>query len=129
MEVVEAVVSVAAGPHQFAINAKGGCDMVQWVRQIIMEAEPDLARAYLDAINAFVDLERLCIRAALLADILLHPLTPLYDAIYTRGCGELCTTTRLATLSLRSSANGECDRGAFLALPSYASRPSRYIMR
>ncbi len=34
--IVEAAVGVAACPHQFAVNAKGGCDMVQWVLQIIM---------------------------------------------------------------------------------------------
>ena len=39
------------------------------------------------------------------------------------------TTMRLATSSLRSFANGEFGRGAFLALPSYASRSSRYTMR
>ena len=54
-----------------------------------MEAEPELARATLDAINELGDLERLCIRAALLAKVLLHPLIPLYDVLYTRGIGEL----------------------------------------
>jgi hypothetical protein len=56
--VVEADVGVATSPHQFALNAKRGCDMVQWVLQIIMEADPKTARATLDAINAFGDLER-----------------------------------------------------------------------
>ena len=63
--------------------------MVQWVLQITMEALPDLARATLDDINAFGDLERPCIRAALLANVHLHQLIPLYDVLYTRGIGEL----------------------------------------
>ena len=66
-----------AEANQFAINAKGGCDMILWILQITMEAEPDLARAFLDASNAFGDMERPCIRAALEANVALHPLTPL----------------------------------------------------
>ena len=85
LSTVSAAVGVAAGPHQFAINAKGGCDMVQWVLQVILEAEPGLARACLDAINAFGDLERPCIRASLEANASLHPLLPIYDVMYTRG--------------------------------------------
>jgi hypothetical protein len=54
-----------------------------------MEALPDLARATLDAINAFGDLENPCTQAALLANVHLHQLTPLYDVLYTRGNGEL----------------------------------------
>jgi hypothetical protein len=57
--------------------------------QIIMEAKPDLARATLDASNAFEDLEQPCIRAALEANVALHPLIPLYDVLYTRDKGEL----------------------------------------
>jgi hypothetical protein len=63
--------------------------MIQWILQIIMEAEPDLARATLDAINALGDLERPCIRVALKANVAVHPLIPLYDVLYTRGKGEL----------------------------------------
>ena len=54
-----------------------------------MEVEPDLARATLDAINAFGDRERPCIWTTLLADVLLHPIIPHYDVLYTRGSGEL----------------------------------------
>jgi hypothetical protein len=54
--------------------------MVQWALQIIMEAYQDLAWATLDAINAFGDMERPCIRATLEAIVLLHPLILLvYD--------------------------------------------------
>ena len=87
--IVEAVVGVAAWPHQFGVNAKGGCDMVQWVLQIIMKALPDLARATLDAINAFGDQERPCTRAALLANVHLHQLILVYDVLYIWGSGEL----------------------------------------
>jgi len=89
LEKVQPAVGASAGPHQFAINAKGGCDMIQWVLQVIMEAEPDLARSCLDACNAFGDLERPCIRAALEANVALHPLIPLYDVLYTRGSGVM----------------------------------------
>ncbi len=54
-----------------------------------MEAEPDLVRACLDAINVFGDIERPCIRVALEANVALHPCIPLYDVLYTRGCGVL----------------------------------------
>jgi len=52
MGVMEVVAGVAAGFHQFEVNAKGGCLMVQWVLQNIMEIDPDLVRARRDAINA-----------------------------------------------------------------------------
>ena len=55
-----------------------------------MEAESGLARSCLDATNAFGDLERPCIRAALEAKIALHPLIPFYDVLYTKGSGQLC---------------------------------------
>ncbi len=87
--IVDDVVGVAAGPRQFTVNVKGGCDMERWVLQIVMEADPDLARATLDAINTFGDLDRPCIRASLLANVLLHPLIPLHDVLFTRGSGEL----------------------------------------
>jgi hypothetical protein len=63
--------------------------MVQWVLQVIMEEEPDLARCCFDAINAFGDLESPCIRAALEANPALHPLIPHYDVLYTIGSGAL----------------------------------------
>jgi hypothetical protein len=86
---VQHAVAVSAGAHQIAINAKGGCNMIQWDLQIIIEAEPDLARACLDASNAFGDMERPCIRGAIEANVALHPLIPMYDVLYTRGHGEL----------------------------------------
>ncbi len=65
-----------------------------------MEAEPDLARATLDASNAFGDMERPCIRVALEANVALHPLIPLYDVLYTRGKGELWFYDEMGTFIL-----------------------------
>jgi hypothetical protein len=89
LEKVQPAVGISAGAHKFASNAKGGCDMVQWILQVIMEAKSDLARSCMDACNALGDLERPCIRAALEANVALHPLIPLYDVIYTRGSGVM----------------------------------------
>ena len=44
LEIIEAAIGVTTGAHRFAVSTKGGCDMVQWILQVIMEAEPDLAR-------------------------------------------------------------------------------------
>ena len=63
--------------------------MIQWILHIIMEAEPNFARATLDANNAFGDLERPCTRAAPEANVAPHPLIPMYDVLYTRGKGKL----------------------------------------
>ena len=43
LEKVHPTIGVFADAHQFTLNAKGGCDMVQWILQIIMEAEHDMA--------------------------------------------------------------------------------------
>ena len=71
------------------LNTKRGYDMVQWVMKDIMEVEPDIARSCLSVSNAFGDLERLCIRASLEANVALHRVIPLYDVLYTKGSGEL----------------------------------------
>ena len=81
--------------------------MIQWLLEIVMEADPDLARACLDASNAFGDLERPCIRAALEANVALHPLIPLYDVLYTRGKGEMWFYDDMGNLSCASSASEE----------------------
>ncbi len=86
---VKSAVAISARAHQLPVNAKGGCTMIQWALQIIMEAEPDMARACLDASNAFGDMERPCKRAALEANVAMYPLIPLYDVLYSRGQGEL----------------------------------------
>jgi len=40
---VQPDVNISAGAHQLAVNARGGCNMIQWILQIFMEAEPGLA--------------------------------------------------------------------------------------
>ena len=68
--------------------------MIQWILQIIMEAEPDLARVCMDASNAFGDMERPCIRAALEANVALQPSSPFMTSftLVERGfCGFMTT--------------------------------------
>jgi hypothetical protein len=62
--IVQPTVGMTTRARQSSVNAKGGCDMFQWLLQVISEAELDLDRSYLDAANAFGDMERTCIRAA-----------------------------------------------------------------
>ena len=59
--------------------------MVKWILHSKMEAEPDMAVSYLDANNAFGNLERPCIRTATEANEALHPMIPMNDVSYTRG--------------------------------------------
>jgi hypothetical protein len=50
-----------------------------------MEAKPALAVASLDAINAYGEIERECIEAAIKANPYLHRLLPLYELLYKKG--------------------------------------------
>ena len=52
-----------------------------------MEVDPEFA--VMDAISGFNELERLAMRAALVADTRLHCLLPLFDMVYTDRDGEL----------------------------------------
>jgi hypothetical protein len=54
-----------------------------------MEAKLTLARASLDAINAYGEIERECIESAIKANPYLHSLLPLYELLYKRGEGVL----------------------------------------
>ena len=54
-----------------------------------MEADPPFVQAVMDAINGFNELERLAMRAAILADPRLHRILPLFDMLYTDREGEL----------------------------------------
>jgi hypothetical protein len=54
-----------------------------------MEARPNLAAARLDASNAFGEIERDYIEAAIRANSYLHSLLPLFEMIYRKGAGEL----------------------------------------
>ena len=64
-------------PSQFAVGCKGGCESLQWTIQMAMEVDPEFAQAVMDAINGFNELERLAMRAMLVADPRLHCLLPL----------------------------------------------------
>ena len=89
LKFIEPAIEMIAGADQFAVNTKGGYVTEQWILQVIMEAEPDLAKSCLDASNAFGDEERPCIRAPFEANVGLHPAIPLYDVLYTGGSGEM----------------------------------------
>ncbi len=54
-----------------------------------METNKSLAVACLDGINAFGEIERACIRAALEANPSLHMLIPMFEMLYERGAGQL----------------------------------------
>jgi hypothetical protein len=77
----------AVGHTQFAVETKGGCALLQWALQMAMEAKPGLAGASLDAINAYGEIERDCIEAAIRANPFLHMLLPLFELLYKRGEG------------------------------------------
>ena len=79
----------AVGPSQLAVETKGGCALLQWALQMAMEVKPTLDGASLDAINAYGEIERECIEAAIKANPCLHRLLPLYELLYKRGEGVL----------------------------------------
>ena len=105
--------------------------MVQWVLQIIMEVLPDLARATLDAINAFGDLERPCTRAALLANVHLHQLIPLHDVLYTRDNGELWYYDEFGNFVLALFCKRGVRQGCVLGntILSITAKPVYYALR
>jgi hypothetical protein len=43
----------------------------------------------MDNVNAYVEIERECIQAAIKASPYLHSLLPLFELMYKRGAGEL----------------------------------------
>jgi hypothetical protein len=89
LHVVKEAMGPAVGPSQFAVETKGGCTLLQWALQMAMETKPALAGASLDAINAYGDIERECIEAAVRANPYLQRLLPLYKLPYKRGEGVL----------------------------------------
>jgi hypothetical protein len=54
-----------------------------------MECDGNLSAASLNAINVFGEIERYCIRAALLANPFQHLMLPLFEMLYERGSAEL----------------------------------------
>ena len=77
------------GPSQFGVETKGGFDLLLWVLKLAMESNLTLTPASLDGIDAFGEIERVCIRAALEANLSLHVPIPLFEILYERGNGEL----------------------------------------
>ena len=71
------------------LGAREDGNLLKWAIQVAMETDPGFAQAVMDAINGFNELERLAMRAALLADPRLHCLLPLFDMLYTDRDGEL----------------------------------------
>ena len=69
------------------MEIKGGCDLIQWALQMAMKSNTSLAPECLDGINAFSEIERDCIRAALKANPSLHMLIPMFVMLYGRGDG------------------------------------------
>ena len=70
------------GPAQFSVETKGGCDLVQWALQLALESNGKLSAACLDGINAFSEINRESIRAAIEANPSLHLLLPLFELLY-----------------------------------------------
>jgi hypothetical protein len=89
LHMVKEVMGPAVGPTQFVVETKGDCDLLQWALHMAMEAKPALVAASLDAINAYGDIERECIEAAIRANPYLQRLLPLYELMYKKGEGIL----------------------------------------
>ncbi len=54
-----------------------------------LEAKLNLVAVCLDKINAYCEIERDCIEAAIKANSYLHGLLPLFELLYIRGALEL----------------------------------------
>ena len=78
LTMVKEALDPAVGPTQFAVETKGGCALLQWALQMAMEMNPVLTGASMDASNAFGEIERECIEAAIRADPYMHMLLPLF---------------------------------------------------
>jgi hypothetical protein len=82
---VKEAMGSAVGPTQFAVETNGGCALLQWAIHMALEAKPNLDAASLDKINAYGDIVRCCIEAAIMANPYLHSLVPLFELLYMRG--------------------------------------------
>ena len=83
-----------------------------------LEDEPNMAAASLDNINAYGEIERYCIQAAILANPYLHNVLHLFEPLYKKGSGELWYYDEtgnfvLATHKRRGVRQG-CVLGMFL---------------
>ncbi len=71
------------------METKGGFALLHLAIQMALEAKPNLAASSLDNFNAYGEIERDCIEAAIKANPYLHNLLPLFELLYRRGAGEL----------------------------------------
>jgi len=108
----------AVGSTQFYLETKGGCDHIHLALRMAMESNGRLSAACLDVTNAFGEIERECIKDALLANPSLHMLIPLFEMIYERGSGELWYYDEKGNFMephfSRSGVRQGCVLGAFL---------------
>jgi hypothetical protein len=83
-----------------------------------LESNGNLSPACLDGINAFGEINRECIRAALMVNPGLHLLIPIFEMLYERGCGELfyCDENGnyIASYYSKNGVRQRCVLGAFL---------------
>ncbi len=89
-----------------------------------MEADPAFAQAVMDAINGFNELEWQAMRAAIVADMRLHCILPLYDMLYTDKEGELWYFDD--TSHTHSGLEGVFDKAASWGFLSFALRWCRF---
>jgi hypothetical protein len=94
---VKEAMKPTVGPSQFAVETNGGYALLQWAIQMAMLARPSLAAASLDASNAFGEIERDCIEAAIKANMYMHRLLPLFKMLYMKGPEIFGTMTRRRT--------------------------------
>jgi len=118
LNMVKDAMGPVVGPSHFAVKTKGGCALLQWALHMAMEAKLALARASLDAINAYGGIERECIEAAIKANPYPHRLLSLYELMCKKVEEELWYHDEngnfvLGTRNMRGVRQG-CVLGMFL---------------
>ncbi len=83
-----------------------------------LESNGSLSAVCLDGVNAFGEINRDCIRAAIMANPSLHLLLPLFEMLYERGSRELFyyyeNGNYIANYSSKNGVRQGCVLGAFL---------------
>jgi hypothetical protein len=90
----KAAMGPAFGPARFAVETKRVYTLLQWAKHMDLEARLSLACASLNNINAYGEIERECIDAAITSSPYIHSRLPLFDLVYKRGACELCYNER-----------------------------------
>ena len=111
----------AVGPAQFSVETKGGYDLVQWALQMALESNGKLSAACLDGVNAFGEINRSCIRAAIEANPSLHLPLPFLRCFTKGAVGRFSITTSMATTSPTTTARTEFARVLSLVPFCFAS--------